>query len=61
VPQANAEALRIARQVVVPNLRYRTDIGDRVARSDLARLQALGWFDAVDTQQLRPRVTAEVA
>jgi hypothetical protein len=42
VEDANAQALRVAHGVVVPNLRYRRDIGERVARSDLARLQSLG-------------------
>jgi hypothetical protein len=46
VEEANAQALRVARGVVVPNLRYRRDIGERVARSDLARLQSLGWYDS---------------
>jgi len=45
VAQANAQALRIARGVVVPNLRYRRDIGERVADGDLSRLQRLGWYD----------------
>ncbi|MGZ5270286.1 MAG: phosphoribosylamine--glycine ligase [Ramlibacter sp.] len=45
VAQANAQALRIARSVAVPNLRYRRDIGERVAGGDLARLQRLGWYD----------------
>ena len=44
VAAANQEALRIARGVVVPNLRYRTDIGERVAREDWQRLQRLGWI-----------------
>ena len=44
VGQANAEALRVARGVVVPNLRYRTDIGDRVSHGDLALLQRWGWI-----------------
>lgn len=61
VPQANAQALRVAREVVVPNLRYRTDIGERVARSDLARLQRLGWYDPGDAQEQRAFSTAEVA
>jgi hypothetical protein len=30
----------------VPNLRYRRDIGERVARNDLVRLQSLGWYDS---------------
>jgi phosphoribosylamine--glycine ligase len=46
VPDANAQALRIARGVVVPNLRYRRDIGERVAQGELARLQSLGWFES---------------
>jgi phosphoribosylamine---glycine ligase len=43
VQQAAAAALRLARMVVVPNLRFRTDIGERVVRSDWAALQAWGW------------------
>jgi phosphoribosylamine--glycine ligase len=37
-------AYRVARQVVVPNLRYRTDIGERVRLHDLQRLRQLGWL-----------------
>ncbi|MDB5845354.1 MAG: phosphoribosylglycinamide synthetase, partial [Polaromonas sp.] len=44
VQAASDAAYRLARQVVVPNLRYRTDIGDRVRLHDLARLEALGWL-----------------
>ena len=44
VQQANQEALRIARSVVVPNLRYRTDIGERVTREDWACLRGWGWL-----------------
>lgn len=44
VAEANAEALRIARGVVVPNLRYRTDIGERLQSGDLDRLRNFGWF-----------------
>jgi phosphoribosylamine--glycine ligase len=46
VREANAQALRIAHGVVVPNLRYRRDIGERVERNDLARLQSLGWYES---------------
>jgi len=46
VGQARDEAYRVARQVVVPNLRYRTDIGERVISRDLLALAALGWLDA---------------
>jgi phosphoribosylamine--glycine ligase len=40
--QANAYAL--ARKVVLPNLRYRNDIGDKFIRTDRARLRRLGWL-----------------
>jgi len=43
VEEANRQALAAARSVVVPNLRYRRDIGERVASADLARLRQLGW------------------
>lgn len=46
VRQARDAAYRVARQVVLPNLRYRTDIGDRVISRDLRTLVALGWLDA---------------
>ena len=45
VRQASAEAYRVARKVVVPNLRYRSNIGERVASQDWERLAALGWLD----------------
>ena len=44
VRQARDEAYRVARQVVIPNLRYRTDIGERVISRDLLALTALGWL-----------------
>jgi phosphoribosylamine--glycine ligase len=43
VDQARASAYELARKVVVPNLRYRVDIGERVARHELARLKSLGY------------------
>jgi phosphoribosylamine--glycine ligase len=46
VPAASEEAYRIARKVVVPNLRYRSDIGERVARHDWEKLRTLGWLSA---------------
>ena len=42
VQSACDAAYRVARQVVVPNLRYRTDIGERVRMHDLERLHQLG-------------------
>ena len=44
VGQACEAAYRLARQVVLPNLRYRTDIGERVRLHDLERLRQLGWL-----------------
>jgi phosphoribosylamine--glycine ligase len=44
VAQACEAAYRRARQVVVPNLRYRTDIGERVRLHDLDALAQLNWF-----------------
>lgn len=41
---ANAEALRIAQAVVVPNLRYRRDIGARLEAGEWAQLERLGWL-----------------
>ena len=46
VAAASAAALALARRVTVPNLRYRTDIGQRVVDGEWARLQALGWLGA---------------
>ena len=44
VERARERAYELARKVVVPNLRYRVDIGERVIRHDLARLRALGYL-----------------
>ncbi|MDP3825124.1 MAG: hypothetical protein Q8Q74_01105, partial [Polaromonas sp.] len=45
VAGARDAAYALARQVVLPNLRYRTDIGERVERSDLRRLAEWGWLE----------------
>lgn len=43
--RANAQALRVAQGVVVPNLRYRRDIGERLELGgEWERLQRLGWL-----------------
>lgn len=44
VPEAQHAAYSLARRVHVPNVRYRTDIGDRFVREDEATLRALGWL-----------------
>lgn len=45
VAQARDQAYALARKVVVPNLRYRTDIGDRLIAADFARLRRLGYVE----------------
>ena len=42
--EAQRAAYAIARKVHLPNVRYRTDIGERFAREDEATLQRLGWI-----------------
>jgi len=44
VQQAQAAATARARNVIIPNLRWRTDIGDRFLAGEGARLAALGWL-----------------
>ena len=43
VQAAQAAANALAQKVVVPNVRYRTDIGARLIEHDLARLRRLGY------------------
>jgi phosphoribosylamine--glycine ligase len=45
IAEASAQAYRVARMVVVPNLRFRTDIGQRVRNRDWNQLEALGWIE----------------
>ncbi|HET9155871.1 MAG TPA: hypothetical protein VFN91_04340 [Myxococcaceae bacterium] len=46
VPAARTAAYSTAAGVVVPNLRYRLDIGERFLREDRAALERLGWLSA---------------
>jgi phosphoribosylamine--glycine ligase len=49
ISTANDAAVALARQVLVPNLRYRTDIGERLLAGEWARLQRLGWIESPGT------------
>jgi phosphoribosylamine--glycine ligase len=42
---AQQKANRLADRVLIPNLRYRRDIGDRLINGDLAHLENLGVLD----------------
>ena len=46
VPLAQAAAALRARNVIIPNLRWRMDIGDRFLAGEGARLAQLGWLGA---------------
>jgi phosphoribosylamine--glycine ligase len=45
VQHAQRAAYDLAHQIVIPNLRYRSDIGDRFLARDHATLVDLGWMD----------------
>lgn len=45
VAHAQRSAYALARKIVIPNVRYRFDIGDRFLAEDHARLVELGWMD----------------
>jgi phosphoribosylamine--glycine ligase len=44
VREAQAQAYALARRVIVPNLRYRTDIGDAFMATGYATLRELGYL-----------------
>jgi len=44
--EARAAAAALAREVVIANARYRTDVGERFTREERARLERLGWLPA---------------
>jgi phosphoribosylamine--glycine ligase len=45
VEEASTAAYENAGKICAPNGRYRLDIGDKLARSDLAQLQSWGWLN----------------
>jgi phosphoribosylamine--glycine ligase len=45
IEEARAAAYERAGKVVIPNVRYRNDIGLRLIEGDWARLRALGWVE----------------
>ncbi len=45
VKEATDDAYRLAAHVVIPNMRYRLDIGERVRTRDWQVLKSLGWLD----------------
>ena len=42
---ARQHANRLADRIMIPNVRYRRDIGDRLIAGDFARVEALGFLD----------------
>ena len=51
IAAAQAEAYGHARRVLIPNARYRLDIGDRLIAGDYARVESLGLLDPVLAQE----------
>ena len=47
IETANAKACQLADRIVIPNVRYRRDIGTRLARDDFSRVESLGLLDPV--------------
>jgi phosphoribosylamine--glycine ligase len=45
ISEAQRRANRLADRVLIPNIRYRRDIGDRLIAKDYARIEALGLLD----------------
>jgi len=44
IEDAQREAYALARRIVIPNVRYRNDIGEAVRTGGLSELARLGWF-----------------
>jgi phosphoribosylamine--glycine ligase len=50
VAEAQSAAYRRAEQVRTPNLRYRTDIGDKLIAGDLRQLVEWGWLKSMPSR-----------
>jgi len=44
IESARENAYRVVNKMVIPNVRYRNDIGERLMREDLQTLEKLGWL-----------------
>jgi phosphoribosylamine--glycine ligase len=44
IAAARESCYRVARKIVIPNARYRNDIGEKLMREDFDRLKKLGWL-----------------
>jgi phosphoribosylamine--glycine ligase len=53
VEAARGAAIRRAENVVIPEIRWRRDIGERFLTGDRDRLRALGWLDGPRTDPVR--------
>jgi len=44
IEAARESSYGVVRKIVIPNARYRNDIGERLMHKDLDTLKRLGWF-----------------
>jgi len=44
IEDARKRAYRAVRKIVIPNSRYRDDIGEKLIREDFESLRQLGWI-----------------
>jgi phosphoribosylamine--glycine ligase len=56
IQDAKAAAYTHARQVQVPNLRYRLDIGDKLISGDLERLASWGWLKSAPESRIASQI-----
>lgn len=56
IREAQAAAYGSAAKVHAPNVRYRLDIGDRLAAGDLARLESWGWLKSTPPSRIASQI-----